>query len=45
VLHDLKSTNGTLVNGQKIEEPVELHDKSEFQVGASMLMLIVTDES
>lgn len=44
-VHDLKSTNGTLVNGEKITEPAELQDKSEFQVGTSTLMLIVTDES
>ena len=44
VLLDLSSTNGTLVNGRRISEPVELQDKSEFQVGSSTLMLIVTDE-
>jgi predicted Zn finger-like uncharacterized protein len=41
---DLGSTNGTLVNGEKIEEAVELSDKSEFQVGTTTLMLIVTDD-
>lgn len=44
-LVDLESTNGTLINGQKIEGSVELQNHSEFQVGSSMLMLIVTDES
>ena len=43
-LADLGSTNGTLVGGEKIESAVELTDKSEFVVGASTLMLIVTDE-
>lgn len=43
-LIDLGSTNGTLVDGQKITEPVELADKSEFQIGGTTLMLIVTDE-
>ncbi len=43
-LLDLGSTNGTLYNGAKIGAPVELSDKSEFQVGATTLMLIVTDE-
>ena len=43
-LVDLGSTNGTLFDGRKIDEPVELSDKAEFQVGASILMLIVTDE-
>jgi len=43
-LHDLGSTNGTLVSGSKIDGPVELSDKAEFQVGATTLMLIVTDD-
>jgi pSer/pThr/pTyr-binding forkhead associated (FHA) protein len=43
-LLDLGSTNGTLVDGAKILEPTDLTDKSEFQVGATTLMLIVTDE-
>jgi hypothetical protein len=43
-LHDLGSTNGTLVSGAKIDGPVELSDKSEFVVGATTLMLIVTDD-
>ena len=41
---DLQSTNGTLVNGEKIEGSVELQNHSEFQVGSSTLMLIVTEE-
>ncbi|HEX8617890.1 MAG TPA: FHA domain-containing protein [Thermoanaerobaculia bacterium] len=43
-LSDLGSTNGTLVDGTKIDSAVELTDKAEFQVGATTLMLIVTDE-
>ena len=43
-LADLGSTNGTLVGGEKIEGSVELTDKSEFQVGATTLMLIVTED-
>lgn len=43
-LVDLGSTNGTLFNGEKIEGAVELFDKSEFRVGSTTLMLIVTDE-
>ena len=43
-LTDLGSTNGTYCDGQKIEGAVELSDKSEFQVGATTLMLIVTDD-
>jgi predicted Zn finger-like uncharacterized protein len=45
VLHDLGSTNGTLVDGKKITEPTELADKGEFQIGSTLLMLIVTEES
>jgi predicted Zn finger-like uncharacterized protein len=41
---DLGSTNGTLIGGERITESAELSDKSEFQVGATTLMLIVTDE-
>lgn len=44
-LRDLGSTNGTLVDGQKIADVVELQDKSEFQVGATTLMLIVTEDA
>lgn len=43
-LSDLGSTNGTLVGGEKINEAVELTDKSEFQVGTTTLMLIVTED-
>ena len=43
-LSDLGSTNGTLVDGDKIDGVVDLQDKSEFQVGSTTLMLIVTDE-
>jgi hypothetical protein len=45
ILEDLQSTNGTLVDGKKILEPTELQDKSEFQIGGTTLMLIVTQES
>ena len=41
---DLGSTNGTLVGGEKITESVEIADKSEFQVGSTTLMLIVTED-
>ena len=43
-LSDLGSTNGTMYDGAKIEGKVELSDKSEFQVGGTTLMLIVTDD-
>jgi predicted Zn finger-like uncharacterized protein len=44
LLEDLKSTNGTLVNGDRITDMVEIADKSEFQIGTTTLMLIVTEE-
>jgi len=43
-LQDLGSTNGTLVEGRRISDAFELTDKTEFQVGATTLMFIVTDE-
>ena len=43
-VEDLKSTNGTLVEGEKITGPTELQNHSEFQVGGSTLMLIVTED-
>ena len=43
-LNDLGSTNGTLVGGEKINDAFELSDKSEFQVGTTTLMLIVTED-
>ena len=45
LLEDLGSTNGTLLDGRRISETTELQDKSEFVVGGSTLMFIVTDES
>jgi predicted Zn finger-like uncharacterized protein len=44
LLEDLKSTNGTLVDGEKLTGPLELQDKSEFQIGGTTLMLIVTED-
>jgi predicted Zn finger-like uncharacterized protein len=43
-LLDLGSTNGTTYEGQKITGPAELQDKTEFQVGVTTLMFIVTEE-
>ena len=45
VLEDLKSTNGTLVDGEKISGFVELANHSEFQIGGTTIMLIVTEDS
>jgi predicted Zn finger-like uncharacterized protein len=44
LLEDLGSTNGTLIDGERITGLVELQNHSEFQVGTSTLMLIVTEE-
>lgn len=44
LLEDLKSTNGTLLNGEKIAAPTEIQNQSEFQVGGSTIMLIVTED-
>ena len=43
-LVDLGSTNGTLMNGEKVDGFAELTDKSEFQVGGTTIMLIVTED-
>ncbi|HEX3579516.1 MAG TPA: FHA domain-containing protein [Thermoanaerobaculia bacterium] len=45
LLEDLKSTNGTIVDAVKINGAVEIQDKSEFQIGGTTLMLIVTEEA
>lgn len=37
VLEDLNSTNGTLVNGHPIAQPVTLHDGDEIQVGNAVM--------
>ena len=42
---DLGSTNGTIVEGEKISGSSELVNQGEFQIGSSTIMLIVTDES
>jgi predicted Zn finger-like uncharacterized protein len=43
-VNDLGSTNGTIMEGERISEPKELTDKGEFQIGSSTIMLIVTDD-
>jgi predicted Zn finger-like uncharacterized protein len=42
VLHDLNSTNGTFVDEQKITS-VTLENHSEFRIGSTTFMLIITD--
>lgn len=44
-LVDLASTNGTLCDGEKIVDRVELQNHSEFVVGTTTLMFIVTEEA
>lgn len=43
LLEDSGSTNGTLMSGERITAPVELQNHSEFTVGSSTLMLIITE--
>jgi predicted Zn finger-like uncharacterized protein len=45
LLEDLKSTNGTIVDGGKVTVPAQLQDKSEFQIGGTTIMLIVTEDA
>jgi predicted Zn finger-like uncharacterized protein len=42
VVTDLNSTNGTFVQGQRIER-AELENHHEFRIGEHVMMLIVTD--
>jgi predicted Zn finger-like uncharacterized protein len=42
VLNDLGSTNGTFVQGERIQSS-ELENHNEFRIGEHVLMLIVTD--
>jgi len=42
VLSDLKSTNGTFVDGQQVDR-AELQNHNEFRIGEHVMMLIVTD--
>lgn len=44
LLEDLGSTNGTFHKGKAIAAPMPLHNHSEFKVGNTTLMLIVTRE-
>lgn len=40
-INDLESTNGTLVNGERISRPVQLSSQQEFTCGNSTFMLLV----
>lgn len=42
VVSDLKSTNGTFVDGRQIDQS-ELDNRHEFRIGEHVMMLIVTD--
>lgn len=44
-IEDLKSTNGTLIDGERITELTQIGDKGEFQIGATTIMLIVTEDA
>ena len=38
-LHDLASTNGTFVNGERVVAPLSLHRGDQFQVGQTIMEL------
>jgi predicted Zn finger-like uncharacterized protein len=42
-LEDLGSTNGTIVQNNRINGRIELGNQAEFQIGSTTLMLIMTD--
>jgi predicted Zn finger-like uncharacterized protein len=44
LVEDLKSTNGTLLEGEKIVGLTEIQNHSEFTIGGTTLMLIVTED-
>lgn len=44
LVEDLKSTNGTLFEGEKISGLTEIQNHSEFTIGGTTLMLIVTED-
>jgi len=44
LLEDLGSTNGTLMNGERIDGMVEIQNHAEFQIGNTTLMLIATPD-
>lgn len=43
ILEDLGSTNGTFFEGNRLTGPVELQNHSEFTLGVTTIMMIVTD--
>jgi serine/threonine protein kinase len=43
VVRDLGSTNGTYVEERRIEEEGAVEDKSEFRVGSTRIMLVLSD--
>ena len=44
MVEDLKSTNGTLIEGEKISGLTEIQNHGEFTIGGTTLMLIVTED-
>jgi pSer/pThr/pTyr-binding forkhead associated (FHA) protein len=43
LLEDLGSTNGTSMAGERLSGPVDLQNHTEFQIGSTTLMLIITE--
>lgn len=45
VVHDLGSTNGTLVNGLPLQQPYELHDGDKIFLGRTVIKFTLVDET
>lgn len=45
VLEDLGSTNGTIVNGKKLSEPLELQDRDKILIGSVLFGFFIRDET
>ncbi len=45
ILEDLKSRNGTFLDGRRIAEPVEIHDGAIVGLGPVALMFVVLSTS
>jgi pSer/pThr/pTyr-binding forkhead associated (FHA) protein len=42
-IEDLKSTDGTWVNGKRLRKPAQVHAGDEIQIGSSLLRVEVTE--
>lgn len=44
ILEDMRSSNGTWINGQRITGPVELRSGDQFTIGSSRLTIEIYDD-